>query len=170
MIIFCLTFLTVSTQELTETSASVNFKIKNMGFNVDGKFTDVFIVSNFNSKNLSESFINGLVTVNSIDTDNRKRDKHLINKDYFESSSYEHLKIKSIKISKTQSGSYNLTANLTIKKTTKKIVIPIRVTETDSSVTISANFSINRLDYGVGESSWVMSDTVKIQVNFSGKK
>ena len=48
-IIFCLTFLTISAQELTETKSSVNFKIKNMGFNVEGKFTDLLIVSNFNA-------------------------------------------------------------------------------------------------------------------------
>ena len=48
-IIFCLTLLTLSAQEITQTSASVDFKIKNMGFNVDGTFNDVTISTNFNS-------------------------------------------------------------------------------------------------------------------------
>jgi len=169
-IIFCLTFLTLSAQEIAQTSASVDFKIKNMGFNVDGTFNDVTISTNFNLSDLENSYINGVIKVSSIDTDNKKRDKHLRNEDYFEVEKYSTIKLISTKIEKKSTSKYQLTAKLTIKKTTKTITIPLEVKQTSNSITIKSNFSINRLNYGVGESSWVMSDIVKIQVNFSGKK
>ncbi|MET2983906.1 YceI family protein [Aureibaculum conchae] len=169
-IIFCLTFLTLSAQEITQTSASVDFKIKNMGFNVDGTFNDVTISTNFNSTDLENSYIKGVIKVNSIDTDNKKRDKHLRNKDYFEVEKYGTIKLTSTKIEKKSASKYQLTAKLTIKKTTKTITIPLEVKQTSDSISIKSSFSINRLDFGVGESSWVLSDTVKIKVNFSGKK
>ena len=160
----------VHAQELIQKSASVDFKIKNMGFNVDGNFSDVSVVTNFKSNNLTHSYINGTIKVSSIDTDNAKRDKHLRTKDYFEVDTYKTIQFTSTKIVKKSSNNYQVTAQLTIKKTTKTIVIPLVVNETGNSVTMKGNFSIDRLNYDVGESSWVLSDIVKIQVNYTGKR
>lgn len=170
IIIFCLTFLIVSAQEQSESSPTVMFKIKNMGFNVDGSFTNVKISTNFNSDNLASSYINGTIKVSSIDTDNKKRDKHLRNKDYFEAEKYGTIQLTSTKIEKTTTNKYLLSAKLTIKKTTKTITIPVEVTETENLISIKSNFSVNRLDYDVGESSWVLSDTVKLKINYVGNK
>ncbi|WP_117881424.1 YceI family protein [Aureibaculum luteum] len=170
IIVFCLSVFSVSSQELTQNSASVDFKIKNMGFNVDGKFKDVAVSANFNSNNLERSFIKGTIQVSSIDTDNNKRDKHLRTADYFEEETFSTIKLTSTIIVKKAANQYQLTAKLKIKKTTKTIEIPLEVIENGSSIVMKSSFSINRLDYGVGESSWVLSDTVKIQVNFKGNK
>ena len=141
-----------------------------MGFNVDGSFNDVEITTNFNSNDLENSFIKGIIKVNSIDTDNKKRDKHLRTVDYFNVEKFGTIKLTSSKIEKKSANNYHLTAKLTIKKKTKTIVIPLMVTETKNLIKVKSNFSINRLDYGVGESSWVLSDTVKLQIDFTGKK
>lgn len=170
IIIFCLTFLTVSAQEITQSSASVDFKIKNMGFNVDGTFNDINISTNFNSNDLKNSFIKGVIKVNSIDTNNKKRDKHLRNEDYFEVEKYNTIHLTSTRIEKNSNNKYQLTAELTIKKITKTIVIPLEIIETTTSLSLNSKISIDRLDYGVGGSSWVLSDKVRIKVSFTGKK
>jgi len=170
--LFLMSLFNLNAQELTQNTDKtvVNFKIKNMGISVKGKFKEVTISSNFNSSDLENSFLNSVISVNSIDTDNKKRDKHLINKDFFEASTYKEIQLTSSKIEKVSANNYQLTAKLTVKNKTKEIVVPLQVVETDTSVIITSSFSINRLDYGVGKSSWTMSDTVKIQLVYTGNK
>ncbi len=169
-IIFFLSLWVVPAHKITQKSVSVDFKIRNMGFNVGGTFNDIVVKVNFDSNDLANSYINGTIKVSSIDTENKKRDKHLRTADYFEVETYSTIQLSSTNIEKTSSNKYQLTANLTIKDKTKTINIPLEVTETKTSLVIKSSFEIDRLDYGVGESSWVMSDTVKIEVNFSGIK
>jgi polyisoprenoid-binding protein YceI len=159
-------------QQLVQNNAetSVDFKIKNIGMYVNGTFTEATVSSNFNTKNLEESYINATINVNSINTKNTKRDKHLLKDDFFDVEKYTTIKLVSTKIEKVSENNYKLKAKLTIKKTTKSIVIPLEVVEDDRSITIKSNFSLNRRDYGVGGSSWVLSNTVKIRIIYIAKK
>jgi len=155
-------------QNTTETKA--DFKIKNIGMYANGSFAEVAIESNLNTENLKGSYINGIIKVNSINTRNKKRDKHLLANDFFDASKYPNIKLVSTKIEKTSTNHYKLTAKLTIKETTKRIVIPLEISENDASIVIKSNFNLNRRDYNVGGSSWVLSNTVKIQVVYTAKK
>ncbi len=157
-------------QQLVQNNAEVDFKIKNIGMYVDGKFNDVAINSNFNIERLDESYINAVIKVNSINTKNTKRDKHLLSDDYFDAANYEDIKLKTAKIEKVSENKYKLIAKLTIKETTKRIVIPLQVNENEESIIIRSNFNINRRDYKVGGSSWILSNTVKIEIIYIAKK
>ena len=172
LVLFLVSFLNLNAQEsvYNNDKTTVNFKIKNMGFTVKGKFKKVSVSSNFNTNDLENSFIKSTILVNSIDTGNKKRDKHLINKDFFEASTYEEIQLTSSKIKKVSANNYQLTAKLTVKNTTKEIVVPLQVVETSSSISLKSSFSIDRLDYGVGKSSWTMSDIVKIQWVYTATK
>ncbi|MCF6348784.1 MAG: YceI family protein [Flavobacteriaceae bacterium] len=170
LILFFSCVVSSNAQQLVQNKAEVDFKIKNIGMYVDGKFNDVAINSNFNSENLNESYINTTIKVNSINTKNTKRDKHLLSDDYFDAASYEDIKLKTTKIEKVSENKYKLIAKLTIKETTKRIVIPLQVNENEESITIRSNFNINRRDYKVGGSSWILSNTVKIEIVYIAKK
>ena len=63
-------------QELVEneSESEISFIIKNLGFNVEGRFNDFTVLSNFNIDNLEESFINAEIRVKSIFTDVALRD------------------------------------------------------------------------------------------------
>lgn len=163
---FCVGLL-VQGQTLTQDKekTTVDFKIKNLGLNVDGHFSEVTIASNFNKDNLSNSFINATIDVKSIDTGNDTRDESLSEEDYFDMSNYPSIILKSTSIKKS-GNNYELEAMLTIKDTTKKISIPLTVTTDGKMVLMTANFELDRRDYDVGGNSWVMSDVVKINVNY----
>ncbi len=171
-IIAFLSFGFVNAQQHTQVDneTKVTFKIKNFGATVDGRFSDANIQSNFNSKNLSESYINATIAIKSISTANKSRDKSLLKEDYFDEANYKTLQLKSTKITKNSDGTFTLSGELTIKKTTKKVAIPLEVLETDTTVTIKSNFELNRKDYKVGGGSFIMSKTVKIQVEYSATK
>jgi hypothetical protein len=53
---------------------------------------------------------------------------------------------------------------------TKKIEIPLVITEYEKSIKIASRFSINRKDFKVDGGGFVLSKTVKIQVEFYGTK
>ncbi|MBL4605377.1 MAG: YceI family protein, partial [Flavobacteriaceae bacterium] len=147
---------------------NVSFKIKNFGVTVDGGFSDVKVKTNFNSNKPSESYLNATIVVKSIFTGINGRDKSLLKKDYFDEANYKTIQLKSTKIEKTSKGKFTLFANLTIKNTTKKIEIPMEVSETTIGYTLKVNFIINRKEYSVGGGSFIMSKKVKIQVLYTG--
>ena len=172
IIIFLSCSLRVQAQQPTmpETAVSINFKIKNFGIYVNGSFADITIHSSVNTNNLKDSFINATIKVNSLTTHNAKRDKHLFKEDFFDVGKYEKIRLLSTSIEKVSANQYKLHARLTIKKTTREIVIPLQITEAKHTTTITSKFSINRRNYEVGANSWVLSDIVKIKVVYTIKK
>lgn len=173
-LIFLLTFtlFAAKAQEFTQddSQTKVTFKIKNFGINVDGDFSDVKIQTNFDSKNLSESYINATIQVISISTGIKKRDEHILEEDYFDEPNYKEITLNSSKIEKSSDGNFEMTAKFTIKKTTKEFVIPLEITESNNSISIKSNFEINRRDFKVGGGSLVMSKYVKVEVQYTGTK
>lgn len=159
--LFAFTFITPR----TVSSSTVAFAIKNAGITVDGTLgnlkTSVF---NFDVNDLANSQINATVDVSSINTGIDKRDEHLKNEDYFNVAKYSTIKMSSIRFAKS-TGTYTIGYfNLTIKDVTKEVAIPIYITLEDGKNKFRTSFKINRLDYGVGESGFILSDDVKIAI------
>ncbi|MFK7783084.1 YceI family protein [Psychroserpens sp.] len=147
---------------------SVDFKIRNLGLNVNGFFEKATITSNFNDEDIAQWSLSGSVDVNSITTGNKKRDKHLLKDDYFDVETYPEIVIEATNFKKTSSkANYEVTVNLTIKKTTKTIKIPMLIANDKRSLTLKTYFEINRRNFGVGGSSFILSDTVKININYT---
>lgn len=159
-------------QEWTQDNeqTTVLFTIKNFGISVDGVFNKATIKTNFNYKDLSNSYINAVVMVNSISTGIDGRDKHLLEEDYFDAINYTKIRLESSKIEENTDGDLLLFATLSIKGITKKIEIPIDVSEKNSTLILSASMTLNRKDFNVGGRSFVLSNNVKIQVEYSAIK
>ncbi len=152
------------------TQSSVEFKIKNLGFNVDGYFSEVNIESNFKAEDISQWTLSGNVKVNSIITDNKERDEHLLKEDFFDAKTYSEITLKATDIKNISDNKYDVTVNFTIKKTTKSMIIPMLINTSDDGTEMQCYFEINRKDFDVGGSSLVLSNTVKINVKHTAKK
>ena len=50
------------------------------------------------------------------------------------------------------------------------MTVPMEIINSNNSLNLKAYFEINRLDFEVGESSFVMSNTVKINISYTLKK
>jgi polyisoprenoid-binding protein YceI len=170
--LFILSIFNLHAQQWSQNKieTKVDFKIKNFGVYVTGSFSEVDIVSNFDSSNIDNSYISAIVKISSIITGNVKRDEHLFKEDFFDVDNFKFIKLESSKIEKISETNFILEAKLTIKNTTKLISIPLEVIENNDSLLIKSNFIINRKDYDVGGNMWVLSNNVKIQVVFNAKK
>ena len=162
----------VSSQEWIQDNnkTSVLFKIKNFGLTVDGGFKTSVIKTNLDTKDLSNSYINATITVNSIFTGIEARDKHLLETDYFDTLNHEKIILKSSKLTKDANGNITLFAKLSIKGITKEMEIPLDVFEDNSMLTLKASMLVNRKNFNVGGRSILLSNNVKIKVEYSATK
>ena len=162
----------VSSQEWIQDNnkTSVLFQIRNFGITVDGGFKTSDIKTNIDTKDLSNSYINATITVNSIFTGIEARDKHLLETDYFDASNHEKIILKSSKLTKDVNGNIILFAKLSIKGITKEMEIPLEVFEDNSMLAIEASMLVNRKNFNVGGRSILLSNNVKIKVEYSATK
>ncbi|NNC70074.1 MAG: YceI family protein [Flavobacteriaceae bacterium] len=167
-LVFNTTFL--FSQDHSIEQSSVNFKIKNFGTFVKGTFSESTISGYFDLYELEKSQIKVIIKVASIDTGITKRDKHLLEDDYFDESTYPSIEFSSNKIEKKSQTEYLLHGKLTIKNTLKEVKIPLQVKENNTTLMVTSEFELSRKNYGVGGRSWILSDKVKARVQFKVRK
>jgi len=151
-------------------SSKITFKIKNAGITVDGSFSDLQADIKFNPKNLDKSVLRASVAVKSIDTGIKKRDKDLQMRKYFDVEKYPRLKMSSKKIRHVEKNKYTGTFDLTIKGVTKQIEIPFTYAHKGNDGKFSAEFKVNRRDFGVGSKSLILSDEATVFIEVSVKE
>lgn len=155
-------FFIVFTFGFTQNS-SIDFEIKNLGVTVDGFFKTFSITTKFDAFNNLEYF-SGEIKVNSIETGIDSRDEHLLEEDYFYESKYPLIKLNLVELYKKSQKKYSAKVIVQIKGKSKQITIPLQVEITKTKRKIISEFEINRKDFDIGGSSFVMSKRVKIKV------
>lgn len=150
-------------------SADVRFTIRNAGLTVDGSFGEVKPTIIFDEQMPEQANIAATVIVSSINTGIQSRDRHLLKEDYFHEKAFPQILIQSKKIRRLNGTQWEGTFNLTIKGITQTITIPFQHEKTTTGAALKARFTINRLNFKVGSSSWIMGDTVTIQVQLNSK-
>lgn len=94
-------------------------------------------------------------TINSINTNDEKRDTHLKSADFFDAEKFPTLSFTSTKFTKTGNQEFELEGNLTIKDIVKPIVLTVKYggTSKDPWGNLKAGFElkgkINRKEYGL---------------------
>jgi polyisoprenoid-binding protein YceI len=156
-----------------QTSASVNFTIKNRGSDVPGHFERVATTLIFSPDKLGSSSLKGTAEVSSIKTGIDQRDQDLQGDKYFDAA--QHKDIELVSTSLTQKGShYTGMFNLTIKGVTKPVEIPFEFTESGNTAEFKGSFTINRRDYGVGKKalglSMFLADDVHVTIDIKATK
>ncbi|MEO6329231.1 MAG: YceI family protein [Ginsengibacter sp.] len=154
-----------------DNGSKVHFSIKNFGVNTGGDFSHLRGQIDFNPQNLAVSSFSVTVDVSTVDTDSETRDGHLRGENYFDAEKFPVISIKSTKISATnKSGVYNFAGLLTMHGVTKEFFFPFTATPQGGDYVFAGEFELNRLEYSVGESSAVMSKTVKVSLSVLAKK
>jgi polyisoprenoid-binding protein YceI len=102
----------------------------------------------------SDAKINFTVDVNSINTDNENRDKHLKSDDFFNAEKFPQMKFESTSFTPLGNNKYKLSGNLTIRDVTKPIAFDVTYGGTaNMGTTVKSGFkakgTINRFDYGL---------------------
>lgn len=151
-----------------DAGSKVHFVIKNFGIKTGGDFTGLKGTIVFNPKALASCRFNVTVNAGSVDTDNSTRDKHLRKSDYFDVEKFPLISFVSTKITEsTNAGRFYVFGNLTIKGVTKAVEFGFSATPVGNGYLFKGGFEINRRDYGVGGSSFSMSDNVIVTLTIT---
>jgi polyisoprenoid-binding protein YceI len=182
-LVLLLLFLSTNFAQTTEwaidkSHSKVGFSVTHMLIaEVDGTF------KNFDGKIVTEgeSFENASISltvdINSISTDNEKRDNHLKSDDFFNAEKYPEMTFVSKKFTKVDDKNYVLVGDLTIRDVTKEVKLDVVMNGliTDPWGNTRAGFKltgeVNRFDYNL---KWnkvmeagglIVGETVTIKAN-----
>ena len=142
----------------------VTFSIVNAGIDVTGSIDSVSVTSNLDLDNLAQSTIVASADPTTIRTGIAIRDRHLVRSDYFDVATYPTIQIRSTALRRTGQRSFVGQFDLTIKGITRSVTIPFTLKRERGMTHYSGSFTINRLDFSLGEESFVLGDTVIIHI------
>lgn len=150
----------------TDAGSKVHFVIKNFGFKTGGDFTGLKGSIVFDPKALAGSKFDVTVDASTIDTDNNMRDNHLRKSEYFDVEKYPLIRFVSTRVTEsTIAGRFYIFGNFTIKGVTKAIEFGFSATPLTKGYLFKGEFPINRRDFGVGGSSFSMSDNLTVSLS-----
>ena len=137
-------------QTIDANKSYVKFNVRNMGVrDVIGTITNMQGIVKFDSAQPDSAIFDVTVNVNIINTNDKKRDAHLKNEDFFETNKWPTIRFKSDNIKK-QGAFYRVMGYLTIKDVTKQVFVPFKIEETAKTIKFTGGSMVNRLDYNVG--------------------
>jgi polyisoprenoid-binding protein YceI len=136
--------------------SSVKFSVSHLVISeVEGSFKKFAGTLASAKPDFTDAEINFTADVNSIDTDNEMRDKHLKSDDFFNAAQYPEMTFKSTSFKKLSGNKYELYGNLTIRNITKPVKFDVVYggTAKDGYGNTKAGFKattvINRFDYNL---------------------
>jgi len=149
----------------TVTKSSVTYQIKNMGFATTGKFGGLEASILFDKAHLATSSIEASVAVKTVDSQDDLRDEHLRKEDFFDADHYPKILLKSVSFKQKGGNNFIGEFDLTIKGKTKRVELPFSFTQKGNIGIFVGSFKLNRLDFGVGGNSMVLSNEATVFLN-----
>jgi len=143
----------------------LDFSIRHLLATSKGSFQTVNGYVNFNDDNAEMEIT---VDVNSVYTNNEKRDKHLKSDEMFNAEKYPTITFKSNNITKTKDG-YIAKGNLTIMETTKEVEVPFTYFGKQDtpwgfpSAAFAGGIVINKNEFGLTYGGGILGEDVKIE-------
>jgi polyisoprenoid-binding protein YceI len=125
-VIFCYSSALAQSWSLDKSHAKLGFSITHMTISdVDGSFKNFDVKVNSANPDFSDASVELTADINSINTDNDGRDKHLKGEDYFNAEKFPTLNFKSTSLKKVKGNTYALAGNLTMHGVTKPVVLSV---------------------------------------------
>jgi polyisoprenoid-binding protein YceI len=135
--------------------SNVKFTVTHMVVSeVEGAFKTFDGTIESTKPDFSDAVVNFTVDVNSVNTDNENRDKHLKSDDFFNAEKFPQMKFQSTSFKPLGGNKYKLDGNLTIRDVTKPVSFDVTYggtinTQRGAKIGFKANTTINRFDYNL---------------------
>ena len=162
------------TWNIDKSHTNVGFTVKHFQVTpVQGEFKDYDVDLKFSPDDLENSSLNVTIDVNSIDTDNERRDGHLKSEDFFNVAEFSTITFASQSIEAVGENQFIAKGELTIRDVTREFELPFTLlglveNPSQEGVTVAAfqsEFQIDRMDYEVGQGDWVADLIVAHEVD-----
>ena len=141
---------------IDKSHSSVKFTVQHLVISeVEGNFKMFSGAVESPTPDFTNARINFTVDVNSINTDDEKRDGHLKSDDFFNAEKYPQMSFVSTSLRKIKGNMYTLEGNLTIRDVTKKVNFAVLYGGTvkdpwgNTKAGFKASGKINRKEFGL---------------------
>ena len=120
------TFAQTTNWALDASHSSVQFSVSHLVISeTTGKFKKYDVSVQADKADFSDAKISFTADVNSIDTENADRDKHLKSDDFFNAEKFPQIKFVGKSLKKGKGNNYTLTGDLTIRDVTKSVTFDV---------------------------------------------
>jgi polyisoprenoid-binding protein YceI len=168
LIIFSLLLATNWTVDTA--NAKVGFSVKGPFGTVNGTFSGLDAVIQFDPNNLAGCSIRASIDAKTVNSGIGMRNHHLQSEEqYLNTAKYPRITYKSSKIEKTGAG-YKATGELTIKDVTKPVEIPFTFVPNGNAGVFKGRFTFKREDFNIGKSGGSIGDMITITLDVRVKK
>ncbi|HEX9250857.1 MAG TPA: YceI family protein, partial [Ignavibacteriaceae bacterium] len=167
----------MTTWKIDAAHSEVNFKVKHMLIStVRGNFDNFDATIETNKEDFSDAVIKFEADVNTINTNNERRDTHLKSADFFDAENNQKMVFESTSVKKTSDFEMQVKGNLTLRGVTKEVTLDVIYNGIvsgfgDSTIAgFEVRGKINRFDYGLKWNALteaggvVVSNEVKIEI------
>lgn len=157
--------------------SEVSFQVRHFVTQQRGEFNDFGGTVVMDPEDPATSSVEFWVDVESIDTRNADRDKHLRSEDFFHVERYPRITFESRSVTKTGESTYDVLGTLTLRGVSREVTLPVTFLGTvdDPWGNTRAGFStattIDRKEYGVNwnqaldQGGFVLGDDVTVSIN-----
>jgi len=159
IIVLLVSTLTASAQtnwKIDAAHSNVLFTVSHMVISeVTGSFREFDATLTQTGNDLTGSKLSAKIKVNSIDTDNEGRDKHLRSADFFDTEKFPEITFNSKSFEKVGDKLYKITGDLTMRGVTKAVVLDVKFNGQmvdpwgNTKAGFKATTTINRKDFGL---------------------
>ena len=155
---------------------SVNFMVRHLAiYKVRGQFHKFTGTIRYDEADITQAALEGTIQVDSIDTEQAKRDNDLRGEQFLDAEHYPTITFASQRVEKRDEG-YVLIGTMTMHGASKEVAIPFTLTGPvvhmgKTLLGFEANFEINRQDFGItyakmmDSGGLVVGNTVQIELS-----
>lgn len=155
-------FVQAKSWEPDKAHANIYFGVDHIFTQIRGHFDDFSAKITFDPENLAASSFFFEIEVDSINTNNSKRDKHLRSADFFNEADFPVIRFQSTSITATGKNTYDVAGTLTMKGKEYDFVLPLTLAGVKDHPMVkgaqvagfNGKLSIDRLEYGVGNGKY----------------
>ncbi len=158
---------------------TVGFSVQHFFTPVEGQFDDFEVDLQYDAENPPASTVTARIAVASVNTNNDRRDQHLMSGDFFEAEAHPAITFESTSVRADGDQGLVATGDLTIKGVTREVELPITLLGIQDIpaemqemlggaqriASFHASLSIDRGDFGVGTGNWAATLVVGGQVD-----
>jgi polyisoprenoid-binding protein YceI len=154
--------------------SQITFDAKEMGVPVEGKFATWTADIAFDPKKPETGKVGFTINTASASFGSKETDDEVPKATWFNVAKFPTATFASTAIKAKGGGKFDVAGKLSIKGTTKDIVVPIALAQAGPTTTATGSFTIKRNDYKIGEGEWTdtsqLADEVlvKFKIALSG--
>ncbi|MCK9687736.1 YceI family protein [Scleromatobacter humisilvae] len=162
-----LTGVAFAQAKVVPAQSQITFAIKEMGVPVEGKFGKWTADIAFDPKQPAAGKVAFTIVTASASFGVPETDAEVPKPEWFNVAKFPNATFASTAITAKGGGKFDVAGKLTVKGTTKDVVVPIALTQAGPTTTATGAFTIKRNDFKVGEGEW--KDTSQLADDVSVK-